>query len=95
MFLILYIIFYSIYFNFSSQGMTFYNTPSVQPSITVLRDVIESAGGTMVTRRPSLRHIREYRDDTTGKPTFIVLTCDADLDLCGDLTKRQIGMLCF
>lgn len=71
--------------------MRFYNTPSVVPKTPILREIIENAGGTLVTRRPSLRHIREQRDEN-GKPTFVVVTCDDDLHLCEDLLNKNIGM---
>ena len=74
------------------QGLTFYKTPSVQPGGATLSDIIENAGGALVTRRPSVRHIREQRSEE-GQPTFIVITCDSDLHLCDDLVTRQIGKI--
>ena len=48
---------------FYTQGMTFYVTPSVQPPISDLRKVIESAGGTILKRGLPIKAIENLKDD--------------------------------
>ncbi len=45
------------------QGLRFFATPSVKPDISVLRQIIESAGGTLVSRCPSTRTVAGLRTE--------------------------------
>ncbi|KAK6184096.1 hypothetical protein SNE40_006628 [Patella caerulea] len=73
------------------QGIAFYLTPSVVPSVKDFTKIIVSAGGTVVNRRPSAKTIINMVSDK-GKPTFIVITCNNDLHLCRDLFAQKINV---
>lgn len=69
------------------KGKIFYVTPGVtRPSVFIVRQVIESAGGTVEKQRRSLRAIREL-----GPYTYIVITCNNDLHLVDDLVREYYG----
>ncbi|XP_014665590.1 PREDICTED: PAX-interacting protein 1-like isoform X2 [Priapulus caudatus] len=69
------------------QGLTFYATPSVHPPPTVLKEIIECAGGSIVVKRPSCKKIKELNQNGS---TFIVVSCDKDAFLCRDLMNSKI-----
>ncbi|KAK6973828.1 PAX-interacting protein 1 [Biomphalaria glabrata] len=71
------------------QGLTFYITPSVAPPICELTSIIESAGGIVVKRRPTIKQISASVDEK-GHPKVIVITCLNDLHLSVDLRNRKI-----
>ena len=76
-------------FAYLFQGKTFYITPSVVPSRSVLREIIENSGGKVASQRKSLKAINEVNqmDDNA----YIVISCAADLHLIADLIKSKIG----
>ena len=47
--------------------MTFYVTPSVIPSKKVLQEIVESAGGRIIEKRPSVRSILAQKDEKVGQ----------------------------
>ncbi|KAH9518689.1 PAX-interacting protein 1 [Bulinus truncatus] len=71
------------------QGLTFYITPSVAPPACELISIIESAGGIVVKRRPSVKQITASLDEK-GNPKIIVITCLNDLHLSLDLRNRKL-----
>ncbi|XP_046580805.1 PAX-interacting protein 1-like [Haliotis rubra] len=71
------------------QGLTFHITPGVAPPVCDVRNIVESAGGTTVKRRPSAKTIAAQMDDK-GRPKFIVITCVNDIHLCRDLLAKKI-----
>lgn len=69
------------------KGKTFYVTPGVtRPSAFVIRQVIESAGGTVEKQRRSLRSIQEFEPNT-----YIVVASNNDLHLVADLIRVSYG----
>ncbi|KAK2181918.1 hypothetical protein NP493_376g01031 [Ridgeia piscesae] len=71
------------------QELTFYLTPGVVPSTKTLTEMIRSAGGRTVPKRPSIAFIRRQQT-SQGDPAFIVITCTSDLYLCHDLKTRNM-----
>ncbi|CAL1541165.1 unnamed protein product [Lymnaea stagnalis] len=71
------------------QGLTFYISPSVVPPICELMSIIDSAGGVLVKRRPSVKQIVASLDEK-GHPKIIVITCLNDLHLSTDLRNRKL-----
>ncbi|KAH3887645.1 PAX-interacting protein 1-like [Dreissena polymorpha] len=71
-------------------GMTFYITPSVQPPVSDLKKIIDSAGGSLANnRRLAAKTIETLKDDQ-GHPTYLVITCANDIHLCTDLLLKNI-----
>ena len=70
------------------QGLTFYITPSTVPPVCELTSIIESAGGTVVKKRPSAKDISALISEMG--PKFIVISCINDLHLCQDLQSKKI-----
>jgi PAX-interacting protein 1 len=70
------------------QGKTFYMTPGVVPSPSVLADIIESAGGKVEKNRRSLKTIQEANQK---EYSYFVITVANDLHLLRDLIKCEIG----
>lgn len=71
------------------QDLVFYVTPSVVPPVCELTTIIESAGGGVAKKRPSLKHIASTIDEK-GCPKIIIITCLNDLHLSQDLRNRKI-----
>ncbi|GFN96195.1 pax-interacting protein 1 [Plakobranchus ocellatus] len=71
------------------QGLTFYISPSVVPPVCELVSIIESAGGTIVKKRPPVKQMMASLDEQ-GLPKFIVITCLNDLHLIQDVCSRNI-----
>jgi len=69
------------------KGKIFYVTPGVtHPSVFVVRQTIESAGGVVEKQRRSLRAIQELEPNT-----YIVIACNNDLHLVADLIRSSYG----
>ncbi|OWF43255.1 PAX-interacting protein 1-like isoform X1 [Mizuhopecten yessoensis] len=73
------------------QGLTFYITPSVNPPVGDLVNIVESAGGKVVKRRPGLRTFLSMKDEQ-GNPKCILITCENDIHLCRDLLAKNIAL---
>ncbi|KAI0226634.1 PAX-interacting protein 1 [Lamellibrachia satsuma] len=71
------------------QEFVFYITPGIVPSSKTLTEMITSAGGRTVAKRPSVAVIRRQRT-SQGDPAFIVISCTSDLYLCRDLKSRNM-----
>jgi PAX-interacting protein 1 len=69
------------------KGKIFFVTPGVtRPSVFVIRQIIESAGGIVEKQRRSLRAIQELEPNT-----YIVITSNNDLHLVADLIRSSYG----
>ncbi len=71
------------------KGKTFYITPSVVPSRSVLRDIAESSGGKVITQPKSMKTISELLQKDEN--AYIVISCPIDLHLLTDVVKSKIG----
>jgi len=72
-------------------GKVFYITPSVVPSMKVLTDIIESAGGKVdLRRRKTPEQIAEM--NTGGNTNYIVITCEEDIYLVKDILSAKFGV---
>ncbi|KAF0746081.1 PAX-interacting protein 1-like isoform X1, partial [Aphis craccivora] len=70
------------------KGKIFYVTPGVtHPSVFIVRQIIESAGGTIEKQRRSLRAIQELEPNT-----YIVIASNNDLHLVADLIRSSYGI---
>ncbi|KAL4142876.1 hypothetical protein QTP88_005269 [Uroleucon formosanum] len=70
------------------KGKIFYVTPGVtHPSAFIVRQIIESAGGTVEKQRRSLRAIQELEPNT-----YIVIASNNDLHLVSDLIRSSYGI---
>jgi len=69
------------------KGKIFYITPGVtRPTVFVVRQIIESAGGVVEKQRRSFRAIQELEPNM-----YIVITCNNDLHLVADLIRSSYG----
>lgn len=71
------------------KGKMFYITPSVVPSRSVLRDVIENSGGKVVAQPKSMKVISELMNKDEN--SYIVISCTTDFHLLNDVMKSKIG----
>jgi len=72
-------------------GKIFYLTPSVRPSMKVLQDIIQFAGGKVENRRrKSTDQIREV--NSGGNINYIIITCEEDIHLITDVLKAKLGV---
>ncbi|XP_064634696.1 PAX-interacting protein 1-like [Lineus longissimus] len=67
----------------------FYITPSTEPGVGPLKEIIENAGGTVVSRRSPARVIATQKT-SQGRPSFIVIGCENDLHILGDMFDKQV-----
>nr|SVE80614.1 EOG090X027U [Daphnia magna] len=72
------------------KGKMFYITPSVVPSRSVLRDVIENSGGKVVAQPKSMKVISELMNKDEN--SYIVISCTTDFHLLNDVMKSKIGI---
>ncbi|KAI8580609.1 hypothetical protein K450DRAFT_236426 [Umbelopsis ramanniana AG] len=71
------------------QGYEVFITKNTGPSKSVLKDIIESAGGKLLATLPP----RKLRDASSQSDTkLIVLSCEADKDKCKDFIHHGIGV---
>lgn len=73
-------------------GFVFFVSPSVVAEVSSLKEMIESAGATMITRKlPSKLQLIAMKVE---KKRFVVVTCDQDLHLCSalDVTIPRVGV---
>ena len=79
---------FNLLFNF--QDKTFYLVHGLNPpGRQAMADIIESAGGTVDTKRRSSNYIKEV---LTEKPeSYLVLCCREHLTLVRDLLEANIG----
>merc|ERR1712071_392927 len=69
----------------------FYLTPSVKPSITVLQNIIQFAGGKVENRRRKTTD--QMREVNTGSSiNYIIITCEEDIHLVTDVLKAKLGV---
>ncbi|XP_022094041.1 PAX-interacting protein 1-like isoform X2 [Acanthaster planci] len=73
------------------KDVTLYLTPGVQPGPTLIRDIIEMAGGRLLTSRPSLAKISAMQS-TMGASAFVVISCENDLPWCRDFFRHKIDV---
>lgn len=71
------------------RGKTFYITPSVVPSRSVLREMVECSGGKVLIQPKSMKSILELTQKDEN--AFIVISCPTDYHLLSDLMKNKIG----
>ncbi|XP_008479010.1 PAX-interacting protein 1-like [Diaphorina citri] len=69
-------------------GKTFYLSPSIAPSPGAMRKMIEAAGGSVERQRRSWSKIQDGGLGGEG-PSYLVITCRADLHLVADLLKHD------
>ena len=73
------------------KGCMFYVTPGCLPTIPVLKDIIESAGGSMyLNKRPTIKYINQVNENPHSK--FFCVTCEDDLYMCKELIDNQIPL---
>jgi PAX-interacting protein 1 len=79
------------------KGKIFYLIPTVRPSKKYLRDVIESAGGTVSKSRAKGSVLKEQNDNnkTNGvggvQKETIVIACPDDMYLLKDVVRAGVG----
>uniref|UniRef100_A0A915KCG0 PAX-interacting protein 1 n=1 Tax=Romanomermis culicivorax TaxID=13658 RepID=A0A915KCG0_ROMCU len=61
------------------EEIVFYLTPSVQPSPTILTDLIQTSGGTILQQKPSINKIMDFQQNSIQ---LAIITCDNDIHLC-------------
>nr|SVE77471.1 EOG090X027U [Daphnia lumholtzi] len=72
------------------KGKMFYITPSVVPSRSVLRDIIENSGGKVIAQPKSMKVISDFV--SKDENSYIVISCPTDLHLLNDVMKAKIGV---
>lgn len=69
------------------KGKIFYVTPGItRPSVLVVWQIIESAGGTVEKKRRSWRRIQELAPNT-----YFIISCNNDLHLISDIIELSYG----
>ncbi|XP_078719595.1 PAX-interacting protein 1 [Lampetra fluviatilis] len=71
------------------QGLFFYLTPGMCPSLATMRSIIECAGGRVLTKQPGLQRLAEHRNNK-NLPEIIIISCENDLHLCREYLVRGI-----
>ncbi|XP_075924649.1 PAX-interacting protein 1 isoform X2 [Petromyzon marinus] len=71
------------------QGLFFYLTPGMCPSLATMRSIIECAGGRVLTKQPGLQRLAEHRNNK-NLPDIIIISCENDLHLCREYLVRGI-----
>lgn len=72
-------------------GLFFHITPSVQPALKILTELIQAGGGHLLVRRPTAKAVLNSRT-AQGNPSRIVVTCYQDIHLCRDLRAHGIDV---
>lgn len=73
------------------KDFVFFVTPSVQLNVSHLKEMIESAGGVMETRKPPTK-LQNDQMKLEGKK-FVMVSCDQDLHLCSSLELQGIEIV--
>lgn len=73
------------------RNMFFYMTASVQPPFHMLREIVHSAGGTLLEKRPPLNDIKRVQLGAQ-KHSFIIISCDQDMPQCRELFRSNIDV---
>ncbi|XP_038053452.1 PAX-interacting protein 1-like isoform X2 [Patiria miniata] len=73
------------------KDVTLYLTPGVQPGPGLIHEIIEMAGGRLLTTRPSLAKISAMQS-TMGASAFVVISCENDLPWCRDFFRHKIDV---
>lgn len=69
----------------------FYITPSVKPSMAMLQNIIQFAGGRIENRcRKTPEQMREMNHG--GNINYIIITCQEDVHLVTDILKAKLGV---
>merc|ERR1712079_261083 len=67
-------------------GKVFYLTPSVEPSMSVLTNIITASGGRVENRRrKTTDQMKEF--NSGGSVNYIVITCEEDIHLVTDVLR--------
>lgn len=74
------------------KGKTFYITPSVVPSRSLLRDIIECSGGKVAAQPKSMKAVSEMTQKDQN--AYVVISCSTDFHLLTDVMKNKIGNDC-
>ncbi|VDP24611.1 unnamed protein product [Soboliphyme baturini] len=61
----------------------------VQPFPSVLTDIVQKAGGSVVMQRPPLKRLLEYKEKGVK---FVIITCDNDIHLCHSLIESGLDL---
>jgi len=72
-------------------GKVFYLTPSVEPSMSVLTNIITASGGRVENRRrKTTDQMKEF--NSGGSVNYIVITCEEDIHLVTDVLRAKLGV---
>eukprot|EP00092_Neocalanus_flemingeri_P028822 GFUD01031294.1.p1 GENE.GFUD01031294.1~~GFUD01031294.1.p1 ORF type:complete len:765 (+),score=231.03 GFUD01031294.1:287-2296(+) len=72
-------------------GKIFYLTPSVQPSMQVLTNIITYSGGRVENRRrKTTDQMKEI--NSGGNVNYIIITCEEDIHLVTDVLRAKLGV---
>ncbi|CDW54594.1 zf-Apc11 and PTCB-BRCT and BRCT domain containing protein [Trichuris trichiura] len=71
------------------EKILFYLTPSVQPLPSILSEIVQTAGGSVLKQRPSSKKLLQLREQGVR---FVIITCDNDFHLCQTLVQTGIDV---
>jgi len=72
-------------------GKVFYITPSVQPCLKVLTNIITYSGGRVENRRrKTTEQMKEI--NSGGSVNYIIITCEEDIHLVTDVLRAKLGV---
>lgn len=72
-------------------NLVFFVTPTVISSVSNVKEMIESAGGAVATKKlPSRMQINQLKSDKKG---FVLVSCKQDLHLCSALENIEIDIV--
>lgn len=72
------------------QGILVYVTQSVEPSPASMKEIIQCAGGQVLTSVPSQQHLTEYKRKALeqGSPVLLIISCEKDFQLCSEFIRK-------
>ncbi|XP_026575675.1 PAX-interacting protein 1 isoform X1 [Pseudonaja textilis] len=73
------------------KGKYFYITPGISPSLHIMKSIVESAGGKLLSRQPSFRTVMEHKQNKSLSE-IILIACENDLHLCREYFTRNIDV---
>lgn len=71
-----------------------YVTQSVEPSPSSMKEIIQCAGGQVLTSVPSQQYLEELKRKAVnqGSPALLIISCDKDAQLCSEFIKKEFDI---
>ncbi|KAJ7380910.1 PAX-interacting protein 1 [Desmophyllum pertusum] len=72
------------------QDILVYVTQNVEPSPSSMKEIIQCAGGQVLTTVPSQQYLAELKCKAVeqGSPILLIISCDKDYQLCSEFIRK-------